>query len=88
MSKEFNGHLSEIRIPCYAIHSILDKDIPIAHLDYLSELLPYAQTMRVKRLGHYVWWGPKSEEVINSSLSFLKYAETLTPKGVGFLGTD
>ncbi len=73
MAKEFNGHLSEIKTPCYAIHSILDKDVPIAHLDYLAKLLPYAKTVRVKCLGHYVWWGPESEEVINNSLSFLKH---------------
>lgn len=71
MAQYLNIDLSKIETPCFAIHSSLDKDVPISHLEYLEKNLSNIKTIRTQGMGHYVWWGDKSDIIKNESISFL-----------------
>lgn len=60
-----------ITAPTLAVGSPVDRDVPIAHLDRLATALPHARTLRVDAGGHFVWWGPDGERVIEATLDHL-----------------
>ncbi|ONI43592.1 hypothetical protein AN641_09545 [Candidatus Epulonipiscioides gigas] len=71
MTQNLELDLTKLKTPCLAIHSVLDKDVSIEHLNYLEKNVPNIKAIRTECMGHYIWWGNKSSEVKEASMEFL-----------------
>jgi pimeloyl-ACP methyl ester carboxylesterase len=62
---------AEIESPLLVIHDTCDPMAPMAHIDWISSLVPHCQRLNVETAGHLIWAGPDSEVMHKSRVEFL-----------------